>query len=132
MLITHGFCVRRQIVSLGPIFRSNLTYFEDPDTWDWNSTLKVTAKVELFDPVKQEWAEFHDLPRPISGSKLIEDGRGGVLMVGGDDIGNYEGHVSDIIYLSGKEGTWKRTFKTLEISSSHNIAMLIPDSYVQC
>ena len=53
-------------------------------------------------------------------------------MVGGDDIGTYEGHVSDIIYLSGKEGKWERTFKTLEISSSHNVAMLIPDSYVQC
>jgi N-acetylneuraminic acid mutarotase len=98
----------------------------------WPTTLKVTANVKIFDPVKQEWSKFHDLPRPLGGSKLIEDGRGGVLMVGGDDTGTFSGHVSDIIYLSGKEGTWERTFKSLEKPSSHTVAMLIPDSYVQC
>ena len=108
------------------------TYFEDPHTLKWKSTLKVTEKVEIFDPVKREWSIFQDLPRPISGSKLIEDGRGGLLMVGGDDIGTYGGHVTDILYLSGKEGTWERTFKTLKKPSAHPVAMFIPDSYVKC
>ncbi len=68
----------------------------------------------------------------ISGGQLIEDGRGGVLMIGGDDVGDFRGSTPHVFYLPGKDGHWHRTYKTLDVSRAHHVAMLIPDTFINC
>ena len=53
-------------------------------------------------------------------------------MLGGDGMGCFNDHVSDIFYLSGKDGTWKKTFKNLVVPTSFHVALLVPDSFVEC
>ena len=108
------------------------TYFMNPNTYYLEYTLKITTTVEIFDPRQQVWSKFDDLPQEMSGSYLVEDGRGGALLVGGDDKGNYEGYTHDILYLSNKDATWQVTFNTLPVACAHHVAMLIPDSFIQC
>ena len=72
-----------------------------------------------------------DIPKSLSKGQLIADGRGGVLMVGGDD-GSDTRSTSDIFYLSNKNGDWMQTFKSLDVSSSDHVAMLVPDYIIEC
>ena len=93
--------------------------------------------MEIYDPRTNTWERAGDLPGPVSGGQLIEDGRGGVLLVGGDNVGKfsgYKGHgyTSDIFYLPGKGGIWSKTFKTIDIPRQFHVALLISDSFVHC
>ena len=106
-------------------------YYWSDDDRDWYGDYITTESVEIYDPMTNNWSVADKLPKGISGGKLIEDGRGGVLMIGGDAVG-HTGYTSDIFYLHGKDGTWKKTFKTMNNPSEFHVAMLIPDSFVWC
>ena len=109
----------------------------DQYDFDWYDNTTLTETVEVYDPITNTWLEVNPLPEALSGSQLIEDGKGGVLMIGGDNVGTFSeyrgrGDVSDIYYLSGKDGTWKKSFKVIDIPRQFHVAMLIPDSFVKC
>ena len=89
--------------------------------------------VEVYDLLQMRWSYINNLPLDLSGAQLIEDGRGGVLIVGGYRHSiKYSRYSSDVFYLAEKDGIWKKTFKTLEHGRSRHAAMLIPDSFIQC
>ena len=108
------------------------SYFKNPTTWEWESTLKVTNTVEVFNLETKKWTQIDDLPRPISGSSMIKDDNGGILIVGGDDTGTWAGAISDIFYLSDKDSSWQHLFKSLDEPTSHHVGMLVPDHLIEC
>ena len=97
------------------------------DAW---KKLKTT---EMYDIVNDKWSSIADLPMPLTAGQLIADGRGGVLMIGGDDGADQNVHpTSDIFYMATKDGAWEQTFKSLDVSSSHHVAILVSDSLIIC
>ena len=108
------------------------TYGENPTTHQWENTLEITKTVEIFDPRQQVWSRFHDLPKAMSRIYLVEDGHGCALPVAGDDKGKYKGFIHNILYLSNKDASWQVTYNALPVACAHHVAMLIPDSFIQC
>ena len=85
------------------------------------------ASVEIYDLTTNDWEKIDDLPKPVMRSQLIEDGRGGVLMVGGETDATY-----DIFYLPTKNGIWERISKSIGTPRYGHVAMMIPDALVPC
>lgn len=83
-----------------------------------------SLSVEIYDSTSNDWKEIDELPKPIRAGQLVEDGKGGVLIVGED--------LSSILYLSTKDGIWKKTWKTIDNPRMGHLAMMIPDSFVNC
>ena len=92
---------------------------------------KRLSTSEVYDIANNTWSLVASLPKSLSKAQLIEDRRGGVLMVGGDD-GSKTQSSSDIFYLPTKNGDWMQTFKSLDVSSSDHVSMLVPDSLIEC
>ena len=86
---------------------------------------------EAYDIANNIWSSIKDMPKSLSKGQLIADGRDGVLMIGGDD-GSDTRSTSDIFYLSTKNGDWAQTFKSLDVPSSDHVALLVPDSLINC
>ena len=107
-------------------------YCMDNKTREWEDNAIATVSSEVFNPRTKTWSKFQDFPKPIYGGHLVEDGRGGALMVGGGTGGDDDRAIGEIIYLPGRNGTWQTTFKTLKLGKVFHVSMLIPDSFVQC
>ena len=107
-------------------------YCYDSCTYDRDNDAAISNTSEIFDPLSNMWSKFEDLPIKISSGQVIEDGRGGVLMIGGDATGDFSGSTPHIFHLPGKDGHWRRTFKTLDVPRADHVAMLIPETFINC
>jgi len=96
---------------------------------------RMTSSVELYNPTTDKWSKGPELPSPMAMAPLLEDGKGGVLLVGGNktDVGAIEEYSSNLIlHLSGSKSQWQTVYKKLKYPRTKHIAMVISDSITLC
>ena len=88
--------------------------------------------VEILDADSNVWNNGPELPYDIRESQLVEDGEGGVLLVGG--VSRSDGIQNSIFRLShgGDDATWVELEQKMKIGRYIHSAFLIPDDIVEC
>jgi hypothetical protein len=96
--------------------------------------LNWLSSVEILDPGSNEWRKGPELPFGISDAAMVEDQKGGVLLVGGGaEYAN--GQYLDTLFQlphAGEDATWTHMEQKLKSARSQHVAFLVPDSIAKC
>ena len=88
---------------------------------------------EIFDVKDAVWSNGPVLPMEVSLSQLVQDGRGGCLLVGGREVvDSNTKRLTSILHLSSELKEWKVLARKLTIGSDSHVAMLVPDQLIHC
>ena len=90
----------------------------------------VRKSVECYNPESNTWTAVAEMNYCRRNAGVVS--HNGLLYVIGGDDGSDTRSTSDIFYLSTKNGDWAQTFKSLDVPSSDHVAMLVPDSLINC
>jgi len=77
-----------------------------------------------------QWQKGPPLPFGITHSSLVEDGNGGVILVGGESSEN--SYLKTLFRLPHAEGHWEEMNQTLKIGRRDHAAFLIPEAITDC
>jgi hypothetical protein len=89
--------------------------------------------VEVLDPDLNEWRRGPDLPHVLDSSQLVEDQKGGDILMGGNSVSPND-HLDSLFQLvhAGKEAKLSRMEQKLKVGRKNHVAFLVPDSIVEC
>jgi N-acetylneuraminic acid mutarotase len=90
------------------------------------------SSVEILDEGSNEWQTGPELPFGISGSQMVEDQNGGVVLIGGrsSSVDNL-----DTLYQlqhRGQDAVWTKMEEKMKTGRFLHTAFLIPDNIVDC
>ena len=88
---------------------------------------KPLSSVEILDPGSSEWRKGPELPFPVYASAMVEHPRGGVVLIGGESLG--QKMLATMLYLSdaGTDARWEEMPLKLKTAKSYLTAFLITD-----
>ena len=95
----------------------------------YHDTYKLTNSVEIFNVETNQWSFGPALPFPMAGSQMVEDGNGGVVVVGGfqDDE-----ELDTFFLLKHVEAQWIKMDFQLKTGRYYFTAFFIPDEITNC
>jgi hypothetical protein len=90
------------------------------------------SSVEILDEGSNEWQTGPELPFGIAESQMVEDQKGGVVLIGGrsSSVGNL-----DTLYQlphGGQDAVWTTMEQKMKTGRRRHTAVLIPDNFVDC
>jgi hypothetical protein len=87
----------------------------------------------------QEWHSGPELPYPISGSSMVEDPHGGVVLSGGvvfNQRASPTHQIEDTLFQlpngRGKDAVWREMEQKMTIGRYLHTVFLVPDNIVDC
>jgi hypothetical protein len=89
------------------------------------------SSVEILDEGSNEWRTGPELPYRIWHSQIVEDQKGGVVLIGGQFSVEY----LDTIYQlphGGQEAVWTKMEQKMKRGRHEHTALLVPDNIVDC
>ena len=88
--------------------------------------------VEILDLGLNRWQRGPDLPFEIIFSAMVEDRKGGVVVIGGNSDANE--YLDSLFQLrhGGKDAKWIKMKQKLKIARNEHVAFLVPDNIVDC
>ena len=90
------------------------------------------SSVEILDLNSNEWRAGPELPFGVYDSQLVEDQKGGVVLVAGY---NFPFVILDTLYQlphGGADVEWTKMEQRLKFERREHLAFLVPDSIVDC
>ena len=95
--------------------------------------MSILKSVEILDEGSNEWRFGPELPLGVSTAQLVQDQRGGVILVGGAKLGS-AAPLDSIFQLphGGSDGRWVLMDQKLKVGRSVHSAFLVPDDIVDC
>jgi len=88
------------------------------------------TSVEILEDGSSEWIEGPELPVGLSSASMVEDSKGGVIVVGGRFEG---GSKSDkLFHLAHAKAEWVEMPQKLKVPRDYTTAFLVPDELTTC
>jgi hypothetical protein len=117
----------RENTSCGKVRRSNNSQeFSIIVAGGWD--VFQQSSVEILDQGAEEWRKGPELPMKMYEAKMVEDQKGGVILVGGysNDIGPLE----TLLHLphGGEDAQWTEMDQKLNVGRKVHVAFLVPDN----
>ena len=81
------------------------------------------------DSVRGEWVKGPELPKPVTGSTMIEYNNS-VILIGGGSFADDD--FRQMYQLSSPNGPWIKTRQTLKKERAAHVSFLVPDELVNC
>ena len=83
------------------------------------------------DENSNEWRAGPNLPFAVMDGALVEDGKGGVILVGGSDGSKETSNLFRLEHV-GKNADWKKMPQKLRKPRSGHVAFLVQDDITTC
>jgi hypothetical protein len=90
------------------------------------------SSVEILDSGSNEWRTGPELPSTSVFSKMVEDQKGGVVLIGGYYPSNPSPDALYQLPHGGQDAVWTKMEQKLKIGRQSHTAFLVPDSSVDC
>ena len=90
-----------------------------------------TTELLFWNNLDQGWVMGPSLPYGIAGSSMVEY-QDGVILIGGDDVLQFDAKSNLLFQLSSPFGTWFQMRQTLKVPRSYHVSFLVPDELVVC
>ncbi len=91
-----------------------------------------TASVELLDEGASQWRDGPELPTGIYRAQMVEDPRGGVILIGGSSSTNAYLHTMYRLAHAEEGARWMELPQKLSIGRYLHTAIMVPDNFVNC
>ncbi len=90
------------------------------------------STVEILDEGSYEWQTGPELPFGVSGSQMVEDQNGGVVLIGG--YSSSVDKLDNLYQLShgGQDAVWTKMEQKMKTGRNIHTAFLVPDNFVDC
>jgi hypothetical protein len=91
------------------------------------------SSVEILDEGSNEWQTGPELSFGISGSQMVEDQNGGVVLIGG--YSSSPVNKLDTLYQlphGGQDAVWTKMEQKMNFERWQHTAFLVPDNLVDC
>ncbi len=120
---------KRSYHSCGKIRRNKEMSIIVAGGYDGSSYL---SSVEILDEGSNEWHTGPELPFGINHSQMVEDGNGGVVLIGGESpsVSNL-----DTLYQlphGGQDAVWTKMEQKMKTGRYWHTAFMVPDNTVDC
>jgi hypothetical protein len=92
----------------------------------------LLSSVEILDQGSNRWREGPALPFGIGSSQLVEDQKGGVILVAGESSSN--GYLDKLYQLphGGVHAEWRQMQQKIKVGRRYHVAFLVPDNIADC
>ncbi len=90
------------------------------------------SSVEILNKSSNEWQSGPELPFAIDLSQMIEDQKGGVVLVGGRASSNGSLYTLYQLPHGGQDAVWTKMEQKLKTGRECHTAFLVPDNIVDC
>ncbi len=91
----------------------------------------LLSSVEILDDGSNEWQTGPELPFGIWGSQMVEDQKGGVVLIGGESLSDYHDTLLQLPH-GGQDAVWTKMEQKMQKGRTLHTAFLIPDNIVDC
>jgi hypothetical protein len=88
--------------------------------------------VEILDHGSNQWRKGPDLPYPTENAQMVEDKKGGVVLVGGWKLPTLYANTLFQLPHGGEDAEWTVMEQKLKNRRENPVAFLVPDSIVTC
>ncbi len=93
---------------------------------------RIVSSVEILNEGSNEWQRGPELPLSIWFSKMVEDPKGGVVLIGGYSPSDV---ILDTLYQlphGGQDAVWTKMEQKMKTGRQEHTAFLVPDDVVDC
>jgi hypothetical protein len=78
------------------------------------------------------WRNGPELPFPVLSSQMVEDPKGGVILIGGHMGQSTQSRDLYRLEHADEGATWTRLDQQLSVGRERHVALLVPDSLANC
>jgi hypothetical protein len=89
------------------------------------------SSVEILDEGSNEWQTGPELPFGITGSQMVEDQNGGVVLIGGQSSSLSLVTLYQLPH-GGQDAVWTKMEQKMKTARSEHTAFLVHDNTVEC
>ena len=87
------------------------------------------SSVEVLDEGATEWQKGPELPVKLNGAAMVEDVKGGLILIGGQ---SHEEYLDTLYELKDRKSDWLKLPQKLRIGRAFATALLVPDEITNC